>query len=150
MEPTMLSSHVAEGSADELSVQKFQDIIDEWVSTRDQIDAIEETVKPLNEKRRSLEGSILQMLEATGLDKFQGRLGGVEKRTVEYVNQPSDETRGEFLKHLIESGELENVVTFHQQRLTSWYKHKKEEIGFDFKPPGLGEMKQRFELRRKK
>lgn len=135
---------------DALTVDKFQTIIDEWITIRDSIDYREDLIKPLQERRRELEGQILQMLEATGLDKFQGKTGGVEKRTVEYVNQPSDEERTPFLDYLIKQGELSDVVTFHQGRLTSWYKHKKEEIGFEFKPPGLGEMKQRFELRRKK
>lgn len=135
---------------DDVSVAGFQDVIDDWINVRNEIDEREEAIKPLNEKRRELEGQILKMLEATGLEKFQGRLGGVEKRTVDYVNQPPDDSRHEFLEYLINNGELANVVTFHQQRLTSWYKHKKEELGFDFNPPGLGEMKQRFELRRKK
>jgi hypothetical protein len=135
---------------EELSVSHFQDTIDEWIKVRDEIDEREEAIKPLSERRRELEGVILQMLEATGLEKFQGRLGGVEKRTVDYVNQPPDERRHEFLEYLIDKGELSDVVTFHQGRLTSWYKHKKEELGFEFTAPGLGEMKQRFELRRKK
>lgn len=134
----------------DLAVAEFQSVIDSWIAIRDDIDAREDEIKPLQEKRRELEGQILKMLEATGLDKFQGKTGGVEKRVVEYVNQPDDEHRHEFLEFLIAKGELANVVTFHQGRLTSWYKHKKEEIGFDFKPPGLGEMKERFELRRKK
>jgi hypothetical protein len=135
---------------DALTVDKFQTIIDAWIAVRDDIDEREDVIKPLQERRRELEGQILQMLEATGLEKFQGKTGGVEKRTVEYVNQPSDEDRTPFLDYLIRQGELGDVVTFHQGRLTSWYKHKKEEIGFAFKPPGLGEMKQRFELRRRK
>jgi len=136
--------------ADNLSVKKFQDVIDSWIQVREKIDALEEEIKPLQTTRREYEGQMLLMLEATGLDKFQGRLGGIEKRTVDYVNQPPDDERDKFLEYLIDKGELSNVVTFHQGRLTSWYKHKKEEIGMEFKAPGLGEMKQRFELRRKK
>ena len=136
---------------DDVSVKAFQAVIDDWLEIRTVIDEQEAAIKPLQEKRRELEGQILQMLEATGLDKFQGTHGGgIEKRVVDYVTQPPDEDRDKFLEYLIDKGELSDVVTFHQGRLTSWYKHKKEEVGFEFKPPGLGDMKQRVELRRKK
>jgi len=138
-----------EGAGD-ISVSQFQDVIDEWIQVRDEIDEREAAIKPLSEKRRSLESRILQYMEATSLDKFQGKLGGVEKRTVEYVNNPAEESRHQFIEYLIAKGELNDVITFHQGRLTSWYKHKKEELGFSFKPPGIGEMKERHELRRKK
>jgi len=135
---------------DDITVGAFQDVIDEWIKTRDEIDRIEDTVKPLSDKRRQLESQIAKYFEATGLEKFEGRLGGVEKRTVQYVNQPSEEGRQQFIDHLIATNELADVITFHQQKLTSWFKHKKEELGFEFKPPGLEEMKERIELRRKK
>lgn len=134
----------------DVSVGAFQDVIDEWLSVREQIDDIEASIKPLQEKRRSLEAQILQYMEATDLDKFQGRKGGVERRIVDYCNQPSEEKRQEFLDYLIAHDELSDVVTFHQGRLTSWYKSKKDELGFDFKAPGLDEMKQRVELRKRK
>lgn len=134
----------------DVSVGAFQDVIDEWLSVREKIDDIEASIKPLQEKRRELEAQILQYMEATDLDKFQGRKGGVERRIVDYCNQPSEENRQAFLDYLIEKDELSDVVTFHQGRLTSWYKSKKDELGFDFKAPGLDEMKQRVELRKRK
>lgn len=139
-----------EQELDGVTVSQFQDVIDEWIQVRNEIDEREEAIKPLSEKRRELEGTIAKLFEATGLEKFQGRLGGVEKRVVQYANQPSEEERHKFIEYLIASGELSDVVTFHQQKLTSWFKHKKEELGFDFKPPGLDELKERVEIRRKK
>lgn len=138
------------GTMDEVTVSSFQDTVDSWLQVRKEIDDIEDSIKPLQEKRRELEASLIQMLEATGLEKFQGRLGSVQKRVVEYVNQPSEEERDKFLQYLISNGELSDVVTFHQGRLTSWFKSKKEEKGFEFTAPGLGEMKQRIELRKGK
>src|SRR5690349_21298273 len=134
----------------DISVQQFQAIIDDWNETRDQIDKLKDQIEPLNKKQRELDQKILTMLDALNLDKFEGTKGAVERRTVDYVNQPPDETRAEFITYLENSGELNDLITFHQGRLTSWYKSKKEELGMEFKPPGLGEMKQRQELRRKK
>lgn len=134
----------------DVTVAAFQDVIDEWLLVREKIDEIEASAKPYQEKRRDLEQRIIQYMDACDLSNFQGKLGGVEKRVVDYCNQPSEENRQVFLDHLINSGELSDVVTFHQGRLTSWYKSKKEEFGFDFKAPGLDEMKQRTELRKKK
>lgn len=144
------SEQLLMSSSEDISVGEFQNVIDEWIKVRGEIDEREDAIKPLNEKRRELEGQILKYMEATGLDKFTGKSGGVEKRTVQYVNQPPEDQREQFLEYLIDNGELSDVVTFHQGRLTSWYKAKKEELGFDFKPPGLDEMKERFELRRKR
>lgn len=135
---------------DSVTVSQFQDVIDEWHRVRTEIDRIEDSVKPLSEKRRELESQIFKMFEATGLDKFQGRIGGVERRKVEYANNPTEENRDKFITYLQETGQLNDVITFHQGRLTSWYKSKKEEYGFDFKPPGLDDLKERYELRKKK
>jgi hypothetical protein len=137
-------------TVEDVSVNEFQIVIDEWLTVRREIDEREDAIKPFQEKRRELEGQILKYMEATGLEKFQGKTGGVEMRRVQYVNQPPEELRDKFLEYLISKGELSDVVTFHQGRLTSWYKAKKEEIGFDFRPPGLDEMKERFELRKKR
>lgn len=139
-----------EVESSDVSVAAFQDVIDEWLTVRAQIDEIEASIKPLSEKRRDLEARIIQYMDTCDLDTFQGRLGGVERRIVDYVNQPPEEERDTFLEYLIAKGELSDVVTFHQGRLTSWYKAKKEELGFDFKAPGLGEMKQRTELRKRR
>jgi hypothetical protein len=139
-----------DGESGDVSVAEFQNVIDEWVLVREKIDEIEASVKPYQEKRRELEQRIIQYMDACELSSFQGKLGGVEKRIVDYCNQPSEENRQIFLDHLIANGELSDVVTFHQGRLTSWYKSKKEELGFDFKAPGLDEMKQRTELRKKR
>lgn len=141
---------MVDGESADVSVAQFQDVIDEWLLVREKIDDIEASMKPFQEKRRELEQRILQYMDACDLDKFQGKLGGVEKRVVDYCNQPSEENRQIFLDHLIASGELADVVTFHQGRLTSWYKSKKEELGFEFKAPGLDELKQRTELRKRK
>lgn len=134
----------------DVSVGEFQGVIDSWLEVRKEIDDIEESLKPLQEKRRELESQIVNYMDATGLEKFQGKLGSVQRRLVDYVNQPDDENRHKFLEFLINSGELSDVITFHQGRLTSWFKHKKEELGFDWTAPGIGEMKQRTELRRGK
>lgn len=135
---------------DDVTVTEFQDVIDQWLKVRNEIDAIEESIKPLSEKRKDLEAKIVKMFEATGLDKFQGKTGGVERRVVEYANNPTEENRDAFITYLQETGQLNDVITFHQGRLTSWYKSMKEEKGFDFKPPGLDDLKQRIELRKKK
>lgn len=134
----------------DVSVSQFQDVIDEWIAVRERLDDIEASMKPYQEKRRELESRIVQYMDVTGLDNFQGKLGGVERRRVDYCNQPPDEKRQEFLDFLIKSGELSDVITFHQGRLTSWYKSKIEENGFGFKPPGLEDLKQRTELRKRK
>ncbi len=135
---------------DDVSVKEFQVVIDEWLDLRAEIDRIEASVKPLNEKKYALQKKIESMFEATGLDSFRGTKGGVEKRTVDYANQPSEETRGQFIKYLLDSGELDNVITFHQGRLTSWFKAQKEEKGFMFVPPGMEDLKQRTEIRKRK
>lgn len=134
--------------ADNITVSQFQEVVDSWLQTRKEIDAKKEAMKPLEERRDVLEAQIKNYMEATELDSFQGKLGKVTRVKKQYVNQPAPEGRRPFLDYLIKIGELDEVVTFHQGKLTSWLQNKKEELGFDFIAPGLDELKERIELRK--
>jgi hypothetical protein len=121
-----------------ITVEQMKSKVDEWHAKRSEIDVIKETLEEKNSELRKIDGELFAMMEELNLKKFEGNLGKVQLIEQDYVNMPEDEEKKAlFFDHLKEIGEFDQLITVNYQKLNSWHKNKREELGEFYSPPGL-------------
>jgi hypothetical protein len=135
----------------DVTIAEMRDLVDEWLTLREEVQEKQEEVKELNKALTPLTQRLAELLDSMDLTRFDGYKGKVNLVKVDYVSNPAtDEERLAFNEYLKREGIFDEMVSVHHQKLNSFYKHKLEEAiehGHELNIPGLSP-KQRVEIRK--
>ncbi len=108
----------------------------------------EKEIAKLREKKKDTEWRLMDLLEDAGLESFKSNYGTFSFRYQESVKMPQElDNKKQLFDYLKQTGDYDQMITVHSQRLNSWYKAQLEEWqdrkaeGAEFKIPGLDEPK---------
>jgi hypothetical protein len=128
----------------EVSINDLKQRVDRLGALRAEYQAEKSRLAGLNETIEELEREIVRILEAAGLERFDGEEVAVflrEKRSVKVPRDP--EARNAFFNYLRGQGVFEELITVNAQTLNSWWKQEVEALrskGLPEEIPGIGEI----------
>jgi hypothetical protein len=129
---------------EEVSINDLKQRVDRLGALRAEYQAEKSRLAGLNETIEELEREIVRILEAAGLERFDGEEVAVFLREKRSVKVPRDlEARDAFFNYLREQGVFEELITVNAQTLNSWWKQEVEALrskGLPEEIPGIGEV----------
>lgn len=132
------------------SLSEVAKLTDEFLEKKKLVEKIEEEqIAPLNKEIKLIESKLIQLLEASGLEKFVGATGSLRIQVDRKVGMPDGDEKLAFIEYMKEVGEWDTYATIHHAKLNSWYKEKIENDPL-FTAPGLGLPKEIKYLKRGK
>lgn len=113
---------------DEITLQKFEEFVKEYMVVRKEADALEEQATLVNKKLMLMNQRIIEYLELQGKESHElpeagGRITRVETKK---WKAPDSELRLPLIEHLKETGQYDAVMAFNAAKFSSWYQQEKE------------------------
>lgn len=135
----------------ETSLTEIQKLSEEYFQRRAEADEIKERLREVNLQVEELENTILSVLEAHDLSKFDSQSGSLSVSSELTVTVPQGDEKLKFFEYLKSKGEFEALATVNYQTLNGYVRKELEQNPLAV-IPGVGMPKEykRIKARRKK